>query len=121
MNIGVTIWYNSVSDVILHQTYLHDSITVTLSTEHNVLILEGFDGSFMLNILNILNVGDYPSSMRIDSQLHLVHRKPIDVSQMSYRGPLTSREFQVIIERYLLDINIFGIFNMREEQPFCGG
>ena len=40
---------------------MHDSITVTLSTEHNVLILDGFDGSYLPNILNILNQGDYHS------------------------------------------------------------
>ena len=38
---------------------LHDTITVTLSPEHKVLVLKGFDGSYLPNILNILNVGDY--------------------------------------------------------------
>ena len=82
-DIGVTICYNSVSDVKYIKpvisspnvmsinpvnwrvdetpAYLHDSITVTLSTEHNVLILDGFDGSYLPNILNILNQGDYHS------------------------------------------------------------
>jgi hypothetical protein len=32
---------------------------VSLSTEYNVLQLDGFDGSYLPNILNILNVGDY--------------------------------------------------------------
>ena len=40
---------------------LHDTITVTLSPEHNVLVLDGFDGSHLTNILDILNVGDYHS------------------------------------------------------------
>ena len=80
---GVTISYNSVSDVkyikpvISSPTVmcinpvnwrtdstpaiLNDSITVTLDTEHNVLVLDGYDGSHLPNILNILNVGDYHS------------------------------------------------------------
>ena len=82
-DIGVTISYNSVSDVkyikpvISSPTVmcinpvnwrtdstpaiLNDSITVTLDTEHNVLVLDGYDGSHLPNILNILNVGDYHS------------------------------------------------------------
>ena len=82
-DIGVTISYNSVSDVkyikpvISSPTVmcinpvnwrtdstpaiLNDSITVTLDTEHNVLVLDGYDGSHLSNILNILNVGDYHS------------------------------------------------------------
>ena len=38
---------------------LNDSITVTLNTEYNVLVVDGYDGSLLPNILNILNVGDY--------------------------------------------------------------
>jgi hypothetical protein len=38
---------------------LNDTITVTLDTTHNVLVLQGFDGSYLPNILNVLNVGDY--------------------------------------------------------------
>ena len=38
---------------------LNDSVKVTLSPEHKVLVLEGFDGSYLPNILDILNVGDY--------------------------------------------------------------
>jgi hypothetical protein len=82
-DVGVTICYNSVSDVryikpvISSPTVmcinpvnwrtdstpaiLNDSITVTLNTEHNVLVLDGYDGSHLPNILNILNVGDYHS------------------------------------------------------------
>ena len=82
-DVGVTISYNSVSDVkyikpvISSPTVmcinpvnwrtdstpaiLDDSITVTLDTEHNVLVLDGYDGSHLPNILNILNVGDYHS------------------------------------------------------------
>ena len=81
LDIGVTICYNSVSDVKYVKpivcdsnvmcinpvnwktdstpAILHDTITVTLDTEYKVLVLEGFDGSFLPNILNILNVGDY--------------------------------------------------------------
>ncbi len=80
-DIGVTICYNSVSDVkyikpiVCSPTVmcinpvnwctdstpatLNDNITVTLNTEHNVLVVEGYDGSHLPNILNILNVGDY--------------------------------------------------------------
>jgi hypothetical protein len=78
---GVTICYNSVSDVKYIKpvvsapnvmcinpvnwhtdatpAVLNDSITVTVNTEHNVLVLDGFDGSYLPNILNVLNVGDY--------------------------------------------------------------
>lgn len=80
---GVVICYNSVSDVKhikpvisapcamcinpvnwrtdATPTILHDTITVTLSPEHNVLVLDGFDGSHLPNILDMLNVGDYHS------------------------------------------------------------
>ena len=80
-DIGVTICYNSVSDVKYIKpivssptvmcinpvnwrtdstpAILNDSITVTLNTEHNVLVVDGYDGSHLPNILNILNVGDY--------------------------------------------------------------
>lgn len=78
---GVTICYNSVSDVKYVKpvvsapnvmcinpvnwrtdatpAILNDTITVTLSPEYNVLVLEGYDGSSLPNILNILNTGDY--------------------------------------------------------------
>jgi hypothetical protein len=78
---GVTICYNSVSDVKYIKpvvsspnvmcinpvnwrtdatpAILNDTITVTLNTDYNVLVLDGFDGSYLPNILNILNVGDY--------------------------------------------------------------
>lgn len=78
---GVTICYNSVSDVkyvkpIVCESnimcinpvnwrtdatpaQLHDTITVTLSPEYMVLVLDGYDGSSLPNILDILNVGDY--------------------------------------------------------------
>ena len=82
-DVGVTICYNSVSDVKYIKpvisspavmcinpvnwrtdstpAILNDSITVTLNTEHNVLVLDGYDGSHLPNILHILNVGDYHS------------------------------------------------------------
>ncbi len=78
---GVTICYNSVSDVKYIKpvvsapsvmcinpvnwhtddtpAILNDTITVTVNPEHHVLVLKGFDGSYLPNILNILNVGDY--------------------------------------------------------------
>lgn len=78
---GVTICYNSVSDIQYIKpvvsapnvmcinpvnwktdstpAILNDTITVSLSTVHNVLVLEGFDGSYLPNILDVLNVGDY--------------------------------------------------------------
>ena len=80
---GVIICYNSVSDVKYIKpvisapcamcinpvnwrtdatpAILHDTITVTLSPEHNVLVLDGYDGSHLTNILDIINVGDYHS------------------------------------------------------------
>jgi len=81
LDTGVTICFNSVSDVEYVKpiicdsnvmcinpvnwrtdstpAILHDTITVTLNPEYKVLVLEGFEGSFLPNILNILNVGDY--------------------------------------------------------------
>jgi hypothetical protein len=38
---------------------LNDTITVTLNPDYNVLVLSGFDGSYLPNILNTFNVGDY--------------------------------------------------------------
>ena len=70
---GVVICYNSVSDVKYIKpvisspnvmcinpvnwrtdatpAILRDNITVTLSPEHNVLVLDGYDGSHLTNIL----------------------------------------------------------------------
>lgn len=78
---GVTICYNSVSDLKYTKPVLSggnifcinpanwkcdatpatiaDSITVTLSPEHHVLVVKGFDGSAYPPILNMINVGDY--------------------------------------------------------------
>lgn len=78
---GVVICYNSVSDVKYIKpvvstpnvmcinpvnwktdatpAILDDTITVTLHPEAKVLVLDGFDGSNLPNILDILNVGDY--------------------------------------------------------------
>ncbi len=38
---------------------LNDTITVTQSPEYKVLVVEGYDGSALPNILDILNTGDY--------------------------------------------------------------
>ena len=78
---GVVICYNSVSDVKYVKpvvsapnimcinpvnwktdatpAILNDTITVTLAPEYKVLVVNGFDGSYLPNILGILNVGDY--------------------------------------------------------------
>lgn len=78
---GVTICYNSVSDVKYVKpvvsapnvmcinpvnwrtdavpAVLNDTITVTLSPGYKVLVLEGYDGSALPNILDVLNTGDY--------------------------------------------------------------
>lgn len=83
-DLGVTICYNSVSDVkyikpVLSEPMamcinpvnwktdatpatLHDTITVTLSPEHKVLVLEGYSGSEYKPILGFLNVGDFHSA-----------------------------------------------------------
>jgi hypothetical protein len=80
---GVVICYNSVSDVKYIKPVisapnamcinpvnwrtdatpatLKEGVTVTLSPEHNVLVLDGYDGSHLTNILDFLNVGDYHS------------------------------------------------------------
>lgn len=81
VDLGVTICYNSVSDIKYIQpvvcapmamcinpvnwktddtpAILHDTITVTLSPEHKVLVLDGYSGSEYKPILNFLNVGDF--------------------------------------------------------------
>lgn len=78
---GVVVCYNSVSDVKyvkpvvsepdvmcinpvnwctdVTPAVLNDTITVTLSPKYNVLIVEGYDGSSLPNILDVLNTGDY--------------------------------------------------------------
>lgn len=78
---GVVICYNSVSDVRYVKpvvsapnvmcinpvnwrtdavpTILDDTVTVTLDPVAKVLVLDGYDGSYLPNILDILNVGDY--------------------------------------------------------------
>ena len=78
---GVTICYNSVSDVKYVKpivsaptvmcinpvnwrtdaipAVLNDTITVTLSPEYKVLVVDGYDDSTLPNILDILNTGDY--------------------------------------------------------------
>lgn len=78
---GVVICYNSVDDVKYLKpvvaapnvmcinpvnwrtdatpAILNDTITVTLDPEAKVLVLDGFDGSYLPNILDILNVGDF--------------------------------------------------------------
>lgn len=81
LDLGVTICYNSVSDIKYIKpvisvpsamcinpvnwktdatpAILHDTITVTLSPEHNVLILSGYSGSEYTPILGIINTGDF--------------------------------------------------------------
>ncbi len=78
---GTVICYNSVSDVKYTKpvvaapnvmcinpvnwktdatpAILDDSITVTLDPRAKVLVVEGYDGSSLPNILDILNTGDY--------------------------------------------------------------
>lgn len=78
---GVTICYNSVSALQFIKpivaepnvmainpvnwrtdntpAILNDTITVTLDLGTNVLVVKGFDGSYLPNILDILNTGDY--------------------------------------------------------------
>ncbi len=80
---GVTICYNSVSDVHYIQPVvaapcaicinpvnwrtdavpatLHDTITISLSPEHHVLVLQDYSGSEYQPILGFLNVGDFHS------------------------------------------------------------
>ena len=38
---------------------LNDTITVTIAPNAKVLVVKGFDGSYLPNILDILNIGDY--------------------------------------------------------------
>lgn len=80
-DVGVTICYNSVSDVRYVKpvvaspcafcinpvnwctdsvpAILHDTITVTVSPEYHVLVLKGYSGSEYAPILDILNIGDF--------------------------------------------------------------
>lgn len=81
-DIGVTICYNTVKDVkykipVIANTCfainpvnwvtdatpatLRDSITVTLSPEHRVLVVKGYDGSEYKAFANFINVGDIHS------------------------------------------------------------
>lgn len=81
IDIGTVICYNSVSDVKYTKpvvatpnaicinpvnwktdatpAVLDDSITVILDPNVNVLVVKGYDGSSLPNILDILNTGDY--------------------------------------------------------------
>lgn len=81
LDTGVVICYNSVSDVKYTKpivaapnamcinpvnwrtdttpAILNDTITVTLDPTAKVLVVEGYDGSTLPNILDILNTGDY--------------------------------------------------------------
>lgn len=81
LDTGVVICYNSVSDIKYIQpivaapnviginpvnwktdstpAILNDTVTVTYDSNFKVLVLNGFDGSYLPNILDILNVGDY--------------------------------------------------------------
>ena len=97
---GVTICYNSVSDLKYVKPVvsspnvmcinpvnwrtdatpatLNDTITVTLSPEYNVLVVEGYDGSALPNILDILNTGDYHGAepwLYIESLRENIHRR----------------------------------------------
>lgn len=80
-DVGVTICYNSVSDVKYMKpvvsaptvmainpvnwrtdatpAVLDDTITVTLDPHYKVLVVKGYDGSSLPNILDVLNTGDY--------------------------------------------------------------
>ena len=80
---GVTVCYNSVSDVRYIQPVvaapcamcinpvnwrtdatpaaLHDTITVSVSPEHHVLVVQGYSGAEYQPILGFLNVGDFHS------------------------------------------------------------
>lgn len=41
---------------------LHDTITVSVSPEHHVLVVKGYSGSEYQPILGFLNVGDFHSA-----------------------------------------------------------
>ena len=80
----MTICYNSVSDVRYIQPVvaapcamcinpvnwrtdatpatLHDTITVSVSPQHHVLVVKGYSGSKYQPILGFLNVGDFHSA-----------------------------------------------------------
>ena len=82
-DLGVTICYNTVKDVKYIQpvvsgdcvmcinpvnwrtdatpAVLHDTITVSVSPEHHVLVVEGYDGAEYKPIRGVLNVGDIHS------------------------------------------------------------
>lgn len=82
-DVGVTICYNSVKDVKYVQpilsdqcimcinpvnwrtdatpALLHDSITVTMNPEYNVLVLTNYEGAEYKPVMNFINVGDVHS------------------------------------------------------------
>lgn len=102
---GVTICYNSVSDVKYIKpivsapnvmcinpvnwrtdatpALLDENVTVTLNPEHNVLVLDGYDGSALPNILDILNVGDYHGIEPWAYSEHLRHNIPLRIRSYS--------------------------------------
>lgn len=108
---GVTICYNSVSDLKYVKPVvsspnvmcinpvnwrtdatpatLNDTITVTLSPEYNVLVVEGYDGSALPNILDILNTGDYHGAepwLYSESLRENIHRRIQSFRQDSKTG-----------------------------------
>ena len=102
---GVTICYNSVSDVKYIKpivsapnvmcinpvnwrtdatpALLDENVTVTLNPEHNVLVLDGYDGSALPNILDILNVGDYHGIEPWAYSEYLRHNIPLRIRSYS--------------------------------------
>ena len=56
---------------------------MTLSPEHNVLVLDGFDGSHLPNILDMLNVGDYHSIEPWEYSEHLHKNNHAQISPYS--------------------------------------
>lgn len=108
---GVTICYNSVSDLKYVKPVvsspnvmcinpvnwrtdatpatLNDTTTVTLSPEYNVLVVEGYDGSALPNILDILNTGDYHGAepwLYSESLRENIHRRIQSFRQDSKTG-----------------------------------
>ena len=57
---------------------------MTLLPEHNVLLLDGFDGNHLPNILDMLNVGDYHSIEPWEYSEHL--HKNIKQRTESYKN-----------------------------------
>ena len=85
---------------------LHDTITVTLSPEHNVLVLSGYSGSEYTPILGIINTGDFHGAepMATRAVVYPVFpnpTRPIFLSRNSINGVSQKQKSLLLVQRPL--------------------